>query len=304
MQRAPIAFFTYKRPEHTRQSLESLTQNEGAEQSDLFIFCDGPKRPEDQEGVRQVREVVRSKQWCGNVQIVERESNMGCANSIISGVTEVCEKYGRVIVVEDDLVLSPFFLDYMNKALDLYNDHPRVMEISGHMYPIQLDVETDAIFLPFITSWGWATWQRSWKHFDPHMLAYERLKSNKALKYAFDFNNSYPYFKMLNSEVDHKIDTWDIRWYLSTFMLGGLTLHPVQSLVRNIGFDGSGTHCIKEKNDFAIYQNKINKFPEAILEDKQAKALIFKYLRKERKTINRIFKIILKSAKNLLEKPK
>ncbi len=129
METSPIAFFTYKRPEHTRQSLESLTQNEGAEQSELFIFCDGPKRPEDQEGVRQVREVVRSKQWCGNVLIVERESNMGCANSIISGVTEVCEKYGRVIVLEDDLVLSPFFLDYMNKALELYKDNHKDVKI-------------------------------------------------------------------------------------------------------------------------------------------------------------------------------
>ena len=297
MERAPIAFFTYKRPEHTRQSLESLAQNEGADQSELFIFCDGPKEPEDQEGVRQVREVVRSRQWCGNVRIIERESNMGCANSIISGVTEICEKYGRVIVLEDDLVLSPFFLDYMNKALDLYNDHPRVMEISGHMYPIQLYVDTDAIFLPFITSWGWATWQRSWKHFDSHMLGYERLKSNKQLKYTFDFNDSYPYFKMLNSEVNSKIDTWDIRWYLSTFMLGGLTLHPVQSLVKNIGFDGSGTHCVKEKKDFVIYQNKINKFPATILEDKQVKALIFKYLRKEKirhLTLNTILQYVKK----------
>ncbi len=292
MKRSPIAFFTYKRAEHTWQSLESLAHNDGAKQSELFIFCDGPKGLEDQEGVRQVREVVKSKQWCGKVHIIERRGNMGCANSIISGVTEVCEKYGTVIVLEDDLVLSPFFLDYMNKALELYNDHPRVMEISGHMYPIQLNAETDAIFLPFITSWGWATWQRSWKHFDPHMLGYERLKNNKLLRYAFDFNDSYPYFKMLNSEIDSKIDTWDIRWYLSTFMLGGLTLHPVQSLVKNIGFDGSGTHCIKEEKDFTIYQNKINKFPQDVVEDKQVKSLIFKYLRKEKN--KKFFKIYKK----------
>ena len=299
MERAPIAFFTYKRPEHTRQSLESLTQNEGAEQSELFIFCDGPKRPEDDEGVRQVREVVRSKQWCGKVRIIERESNIGCANSVIDGVTEVCKKYGRVIVLEDDLVLSPFFLNYMNKALELYNNYPRVMQISGHMYPVQLDIETDAIFLPFITSWGWATWQRSWKHFDPHMLGYEKLKSNKMLRYGFDLKDSYPYFKMLNSQVHSKIDGWDIRWYLSIFMLGGLTLYPIQSLVKNIGFDGSGTHCPKENRDFILYKNRIKKFPPAILEDEQVNTIIFKYLKKETKIASRISKAIAKFTNNL-----
>ena len=276
--KAPIAFFAYKRPEHTRRSLESLAQNEEAEESELFIFCDASKRQEDQEGVSQVREVVKSQQWCGKVHIIERENNMGCAKSIISGVTEICEKFGSVIVVEDDLVVSPFFLDYMNTALNLY-EHSCVMQISGHMFPVKLDVATDAVLLPFTTSWGWATWQRAWKHFEPQMLGYEKLKSNKLLRYEFELNGSYPYFKMLEAQINKKIDSWAICWYLSTFMLKGLTLHPAHSLVSNIGVDGSGTHCGSRLAEFetTILNKKIACFPEVLGENRKATNAIIAY---------------------------
>ncbi|MEH1823018.1 MAG: hypothetical protein V7L31_28735 [Nostoc sp.] len=301
MEVSPIAFFTYKRPEHTRQSLESLAQNEWADQSELFIFCDGPKNTEDEKNVKQVREVVRSKQWCKNVHIIERESNMGCANSIISGVTEVCEKYGRIIVLEDDLLLSPFFLDYMNKALNLYKDYPEIMQISGHMYPVELDVKTDAIFLPFITAWGWATWQRSWKNFDHKMAGYKILETDKNLRYIFDFNGSYPFFKMLQSEIRTNLDTWDVRWYLTIFILRGLTLHPVQSLVKNIGFDGSGTHCQKQKINSVYYKDQINNFPLAPVENEQAKSIIFNYLKQaEKRNLNDVLNKIVNKTLLLL----
>jgi hypothetical protein len=280
LKKAPIVFFAYKRPDHTQQALQSLARNEGAQESELFIFCDAPKRAEDEEAVRQVREVIRTQQWCGKVHIIERETNMGCAKSIISGVTEICEKYGRVIVLEDDLVLSPFFLDYMNRALDLYEDNPQVMQISGHMFPVILDVETDAVFMPFTTSWGWATWQRSWKYFDPDMSGYAQLKSDKNLRYKFDLNSSYPYFKMLEEQIDGKIDAWCIRWYLSLFMLQGLTLYPTQSLVGNLGLDGSGTHCGKITGlDLITCNQKIKLFPKLSIEDTIATETLSKYFR-------------------------
>jgi hypothetical protein len=248
--------------------LESLAQNEGAAESQLFIFCDAPKRQEDQESVKQVREVVRSKKWCGTVNIIERETNLGLANSIIRGVTDLCDEYGSVIVIEDDLILSPFFLDYMNKALNLYKDAHHVMQISGYMFPVKLELETDAIFLPFTTSWGWATWQRAWKYLDLSMSGYEKLKGESLLRYKFDLDGSYPYFKMLENQRSNKIDSWAIVWYLSVFMQQGLTLCPTQSLVRNIGFDGSGTHggreivTNKRNHDFdnAITDKVISKF--------------------------------------------
>lgn len=240
---APIALFVYKRPRHTQQTLESLAANEGASESELFIFCDGPKRPEDEKAVEEVRRLVKSRQWCGKINIIERDKNLGLANSIISGVTELCDKYGRVIVLEDDLLTSRYFLEYMNAALERYENEERVMQISGYMFPVEIKAETDAIFLPFTTSWGWATWKRAWVVFDKDMSSFEILSKDKALRKAFDLDGSYPYFKMLESQRAGKIDSWAIRWYLSVFLKGGLTLYPAKTLINNIGFDGSGTHC-------------------------------------------------------------
>ena len=281
MKLSPIAFFAYKRPEHTKKSLKSLFQNESAESSELFIFCEGAKRPEDKESVRQVRQVARSKQWCGKVHIIEHEKNLGCANSIIYGVTKLCEEYGSVIVIEDDLLLSPYFLDYMNLALNLYKDESRVMQISAHMFPVKFkSLQEDSFFLPFTTSWGWATWQRAWQHFDPDMKGYEQLKLNKNKRYKFDLNGSFFYFNMLESQLNGQIDAWDIRWYLSTFMLDGLILFPKKSLVENIGFDGSGTHCGSSLSlDGEMTQDKILSMPKSLKLNYKEVNAVFKYLR-------------------------
>jgi hypothetical protein len=301
MRKAPIAFFAYKRPQHTLQSLESLAQNEGAAESELFIFCDAPKRQEDQESVKQVREVVRSKQWCGTVNIIERETNLGLANSIIRGVTDLCDEYGSVIVIEDDLVLSPFFLNYMNKALNLYKNEPSVMQISGYMFPVKLELETDAIFLPFSTSWGWATWQRAWKCFDLSMSGYEQLKEESLLRYKFDLDASYPYFKMLESQRINQIDSWAIVWYLSVFMRQGMTLFPTQSLVRNIGFDGSGTHggreivTNKRNHDFDnAITDKVILYPSSCEVCSQAYLALAEYFKEVQKESKSFINILLK----------
>ena len=278
---APIAFFAYNRPEHTRKSLESLSQNEGAESSDLFIFCDGAKNLEDEEAVRQVKEVARSKQWCGNVHVIEQKQNKGCANSIIQGVTKTCSEYGSVIVLEDDLIISPSFLHYMNSALDLYQNEESIMQISGYMFPIEFkSLKTDTCLLPFTASWGWATWERAWKHFDPDMKGYEKLKSNEKQKYKFDLNGSYPYFHMLEDQLNGKVDAWCIRWYLSAYMLDGLTLYPKSSLVSNIGFDGSGTHCgISASFNTDLPENTILSMPSEIKVNHEVVNLVCKYLR-------------------------
>lgn len=246
MIKAPIALFVYKRPHHTEKTLESLSRCEGADESELFIFCDGPKRPEDMKAVEEVRGLVKSRKWRGKVNVIERDENWGLANSIISGVTELCERYGRVIVLEDDLIVSRYFLEYMNNALDLYENSEQVMQVSGHMYPVNTKTETDAVLLPWATSWGWGTWNRAWNHFDKDMKGYTKLKDDATLRHKFDLDGSYPYYKMLGMQRNGKIDSWAIRWYLSIFMSEGVTLFPTQTLIQNIGFDGSGTHCTKE----------------------------------------------------------
>lgn len=240
---APIALFVYNRPEHMQRTVEALRKNDGAKESDLTVFSDGPGNPDAAGAVRRVREMARQTEGFRSVRLVERQHNLGLAGSVIAGVTELCEKHGRVIVVEDDLIASPHFLAYMNEALQRYEDSGKVMQISGYMFPVELSSGTDAVFLPFTTCWGWGTWKRAWRYFDPHMSAYEKIRGDRRLRYRFDLNGSYDYFDMLKSQRRGDIDSWAIRWYLSVFAMGGLTLHPVKSLIENIGFDASGTHC-------------------------------------------------------------
>ena len=174
--------------------------------------------------------------------VVERSRNLGLANSIIEGVTRLCTERGRVIVVEDDLTVSRHFLEYMNQALDRYADDERVMQVSGYMFPVSLGTETDALFLPLTTSWGWACWQRSWKKFDPGGSGREALSRDPSMRRRFNLDGAYDYAGMLDAQAAGKIDSWAIRWYLSVFLRGGLVLYPARTLVRNLGFDDSGTH--------------------------------------------------------------
>jgi hypothetical protein len=249
MNRAPIALFVYNRPRHTRATLEALRANTLAPQSDLYVFSDGAAKPEAASGVAQVRESLRSIDGFKSVTVVERTSNMGLAASITEGLNGLCERHGRAIVVEDDLATSPHFLAYMNAALERYETDERVMQISGHMFAASLATADDAIFLPFITSWGWATWARAWRHYDPLALQYPRLLEDPALRKRFDLDGHYPYFRMLQAQQHGKINSWAIRWYLSVFFRNGLALYPKKSLVRNLGFDGSGVNCAV--SDFA-----------------------------------------------------
>lgn len=242
---APIAYFAYNRPDHTLRSLTSLARNPESRDSELFIFCDDARTPEHRNAVDEVRHIVRSRQWCRSVHIKEYGENHGCARSIMNGVTHVCSEFGRVIVVEDDLIVSPHFLHFMNAALVKYETETRVMQISGHMFPVALSAETDTVLLPFTSSWGWATWLRAWERFDPAMSGYDTLKHNRKLRHRFDLDDSYPFFRMLEAQLHGRIDSWAIRWYLTAFMSDGLALYPTVSLVQNIGFDGSGTHCHK-----------------------------------------------------------
>ena len=243
MELAPIAFFAYKRPQHTLTALRNLSRCELSAESDLHIFCDGAKTAKDREYVKKVQDLARSEKWCGTVNVVIHEENIGLANSIISGVSSLIENYGKVIVLEDDLLVSPYFLRYMNVSLALYEKEEQIMQISGYMFEVDLSSDTDAIFLPFISSWGWATWKRAWEKFDPCIKDYNTLKNNRQLKDRFNLYGAYDYFRMLKMQKAKRIDSWAVRWYLTVFMENGLVLYPAKTLVKNIGWDSSGVHC-------------------------------------------------------------
>ena len=146
--------------------------------------------------------------------------------------------------MEDDLITSPHFLSYMNDALTRYEHEDRVMQIAGYMFPVNLELEEDALFLPFTSSWGWATWERAWRNFDATGAGRQRLVEDQTLRQAFDLNGKYGYLKMLESQLRGETDSSAIRWYLSVFLMNGLTLYPKKTLVGNFGFDGSGVNCV------------------------------------------------------------
>lgn len=239
---APVALFVYNRPDFTRQTVEALLANTVANQTSLHVFSDASRDEAASLAVAEVRSYIRSITGFKSITIVERETNFGLARSIMDGVTSMCEEYGRVIVMEDDLVTSPIFLSYMNDALTLYEHEDRVMQVSGHMAHVpEFSQRNEALFVPFITSWGWGTWARAWKHFDPLAHGWEKIRGDRAMRNRFNLEGHFDYATMLELQMNGKVDSWAIRWYLSVFLRNGIALFPPQSLVRNIGF-ASGTH--------------------------------------------------------------
>jgi len=208
--------------------------------SPLYIFCDAAKTPEVAAAVAATRRVAH--ELAPDARFVEREHNLGLSRSIIDGATRLVEEYGRVIVVEDDLEVSPGFLRFMNRALDRYRDDDAVMSVAGYQFPLDPPLDAPSVMLGLPSSWGWATWQRAWRHFDPAAPGYAELQRDPVLRRKFDLDGAYPYYAMLERQQRGEIDSWAIRWYLSIFMRSGLSVFPGRTLVRNTGFDGSGTH--------------------------------------------------------------
>jgi hypothetical protein len=265
---APVALFVYKRTGHTRQALEALAKCPEFSESELFVFSDGPKLASDQRAVEQVRELIRSIHH-PKVNIVTSEQNRGLANSITKGVTEICLKYGHVIVIEDDLVVSPLFLTYMNAGLHRYQSEERVMQISGHVWqPLASFKDNECVFLPFITSWGWATWQRSWRNFDPAASGATAMLQDRSQRRKFNSPGLFDWATMLEDQMKGSIDSWAIRWYWSVFKAGGLALHPPGTFVRNLGLDGTGTHSTFRAQyffrTFDEMHTKLPKFPNVV----------------------------------------
>ena len=243
MNYAPIGLFVYNRPWHTRQTVDALLANAGAAKTPLHIFSDAPKGVAPRQAVSEVRSYIRTIGGFGSVTIIERKTNFGLARSIIDGVTQLCEEYGRVIVMEDDLVTSPSFLEYMNAALDRYANDEKVFQVSGYMFDVpELRGASSALFLPFPTSWGWATWKRAWDRFDPLASGWEALRTDKDLRRRFNLDGTYDYATMLVRQMAGLLDSWAVRWCWTVFKAKGLVLFPPVSLVSNTGFDGSGSH--------------------------------------------------------------
>jgi len=239
---APIVLFAYARPDHLRRTIEALQLNALANDSDLIVFSDAARTSDQESGVATVRNYLSSIKGFRSISLHHRTHNLGLARSIITGVTIILEQYERVIVLEDDMVTSPYFLSYMNDALERFAGDELVASIHGYLYPVK-EPMPEAFFLPGADCWGWATWRRGWALFNPDGQALLDEMHQRGLMKDFDFGGAYPYSTMLKEQIAGKNDSWAIRWYASAFLAGKLTLYPGRSLIQNIGHDASGTHC-------------------------------------------------------------
>jgi len=238
---APIAYFAFNRPHHATRTLTALAANRRASDTDLHIFVDGPRHESERALVDEVLEVARAATGFRSVSVEARDRNYGLFASITEGVSNLVSAAGRVIVVEDDILVSPYFLDYMNDALDRYQDDSRVGSI--HAYSPPINGLPDYFFLRGADCWGWATWKDRWALFDADASSLlHALVSNRLLS-SFCAAHGSQSLLYLARRVRGRNASWAILWHASLFLAGRLTLHPGASFVQNIGNDGSGVHA-------------------------------------------------------------
>lgn len=258
---APVVIFVYKRPEHTRRLLESLSICENAENADIYVYADGAKSERDADAVAAVREVIGEPEWANRFRkfvVSKAQCNKGLARSIIAGVSAIMEIYGKVLVLEDDLVVAPNFLTYMNLLLDTYEADDRIFSITGWTYPLK-GLETykkDAWMYYRACSWGWGTWKNRWDKvvWDPAEAHFEDKLKNPAWCKSFSRGgNDLP--GMLRKQLDAEIDSWAIRWNVCACDNGLMTVYPRNPVIMNMGMDGTGANCGKNdtfrQNEFA-----------------------------------------------------
>ncbi len=297
MNLAPIVLFVYNRPNHAKQTINALQQNNLAALSDLIIYSDAAQNELSSAKVLETRAYIKTISGFNSIKIIEREQNVGLAANVIEGVTDVVNNYGTAIILEDDLVVSPFFLQYMNDALIIYKNDEKVISIHGYVYPVKEKLP-QTFFLRGADCWGWATWKRGWDLFETDgkkLLA--QIKSEN-LEGQFNFNHSFNYVKMLKDQIAGKNSSWAVRWYASAFLKDKLTLYPGKSLVQNIGADGDGTHVKETKiYDVHLAVDKVEMTPIQIEHNYQVYKIFEKYFRQN--LTNFLSHILMKIKSNL-----
>jgi len=244
----PICLFSYNRLNETQQTVEALKKNYLAPKSELFIFSDGSKNETGVKKVKEVRQYIKNIDGFKSVTIYESPTNKGLANSIISGVSQIIAQYGRIIVLEDDLITTPNFLDFMNQALDFYENNPEIHSVSGYTLDLpSLKKYSKDYYLGYrASSWGWGTWKEKWEEVDWEVKEYNKFKRNPLKQIQFMRGGSdMP--RMLKKQMKGEIDSWAIRWCFDQFLKGQLTVFPKLSKVKNIGFGVQATHTKRTK---------------------------------------------------------
>ncbi|MEM9973360.1 MAG: sugar transferase [Pseudomonadota bacterium] len=293
---APIALFVFARPDHTRRTLAALAACAEAGETDLIVFCDGPRTADERPKVEETREIARGAKGFRRVILHERKENVGLARNIIEGVSAVVAEYGRIIVVEDDIRVSAGFLTFMNRALNHYELEPRVWHIAGWTYPISGLGEQESFLWRAMNCWGWGTWADRWIAFnkDPHRLI--RSWTRKDI-HRFNIDGAEPgFWQQVEMNARGEINTWAIFWYATIFERGGLCLNPTVTLVENIGLDGTGVHSpdLGEMPEILLNPKGRLTFPSEISEHAETVKLIGTHLRRPPQKLRRRIKQRLK----------
>jgi len=280
--KAPIVLFAYKRVDHLTLCLEALRDNLYASESELIVYSDGAKNDQDASGVNEVRQYLAHISGFRKIEVIKQKENLGLSKSIIHGVTEIVQRYGKVIVLEDDLVPSRYFLKFMNDALSKFETEEKVISIHGYMYPVE-DELPELFLLRGADCWGWATWKRGWDLLETNgQSLLEKIKEQRETK-RFNFNNSYPYTTMLEDQIAGRNNSWAILWYASAFVQNRFTLYPGNSLIHNTGNDSSGTHSLATHEydvELAEKEVKVNEWSPVFEDNRQALQATAKYFRR------------------------
>lgn len=291
---SPVIVFAYDRPDHLSQTLSALAGNDLACESELFVYCDGARewggleesRPEAKEGetyitkrygmmycskeeyesyltrIESTRQVAHHQKGFKGVHVIERESNIGLADNIVGAVTEIVNKYGRVIAFEDDIVSTRGCLTYLNDALELYQNDEKVMHITAWMYPNKGQFPTTFFYDSPYPAGGWATWKRAWQHFNPDTADHVAFWQDRWRE--FDIEGENYLSRQLIGNLNGTMKTWYVKWYSSIRRLNGLCLYPGTAMSNNIGWDNSGeTSC--ESNRYFVQNpaeyTEVNRIP-------------------------------------------
>ncbi len=286
---APIIFFTYNRLWHTQQTMHALQKNILARESELFIFSDGSKDQEDSAQVNMVRQYIESIKDFKNVTIVKHNKNVGLADSIIQGVTTILNRWGKAIIIEDDIVSSKFFLAYLNNALDYYQLDNKIFSITGYNHSdfvmdMPKSYQDEVYFCPRPSCWGWATWKDRWQKVDWQIKDFKNFLLDSREQRKFNLGGD-DLSQLLIDQKNNKINSWAIRWAYHHYKYQGFCVYPVQSYVNNIGLDGSGVHC-----------GKTTKYNHTFLNNRIAKFISFKIDKKIIKQFKKVYK------KNIIKK--
>ncbi len=287
IEKSPIAIFAYNRLDSLQKTITALQKCRGAAEKELYVFCDGP-RQKDIAAVQLVRAYVKTIDGFKQIHFRFSQNNKGLATSIIEGVSEIIKLHGKIIVLEDDLITSTNFLNYMDQALEMYETKPKVLGISGYTVPMQLegDYPYDNYFTKRASSWGWATWKNRWEPVDWSVSDYETFLKDKQSQRRFNQMGS-DMTKMLAQQMRGEISSWAIRWCYHQFKHDLYTVFPTVSKIENIGFGVNATHTSTENDRFATVldesdQHKFKFHPKPTLNRHLIRQFIATYSLKKR----------------------